>query len=54
MQRKIPEGMDHRKHDYEKLSPVRLGIGFRKPFKKFSSFLGHFTLEEEATKLTGK
>jgi len=52
-QRKIPEDTNHRKHDYEKLSLARLKMGFKKPFWNFSSFLGHFTLEEKAAALTG-
>jgi hypothetical protein len=45
--------MNHRKHGYEKLSLARLRMGFKNPFWKFSSFLGHFTLEEKATTFTG-
>ena len=52
-QRKIPENTNYRKRGYERLSLARLRMGFKKPFWKFSSFLGHITLEEKATTLTG-
>jgi hypothetical protein len=52
-QRNVPEDTNHCEHVSEKFSLARLRMGFKKPFWKFSSFLGRFTLEEMATTLTG-